>query len=101
MPYDSVEYCVKLTEENEDPINNYSCRWWSIDWDDIEIFEDGSPDHSSEALIHIAAETIITVSPAMVVLILEGLILGSNLMDMMLVIIGSGVLMWLMGEFFN
>uniref|UniRef100_A0A3Q7GHR0 Uncharacterized protein n=1 Tax=Solanum lycopersicum TaxID=4081 RepID=A0A3Q7GHR0_SOLLC len=43
--------------ENEDPINNYSCRWWSIDWDDIEIFEDGSPDHSSEALIHTAAET--------------------------------------------
>jgi len=48
LPYGSVEYCVKLTEENEDPINIYSCRWWSIDWDGIEIFEDGSPDRSSE-----------------------------------------------------
>ena len=69
--------------------------------DDIEIFEDGSPDHSSEALIHTTAETVRMVSLTMVVLILEGVVLGSNLMDMLLVIIGSSVLMWVMGGFFN
>ncbi|KAG5590455.1 hypothetical protein H5410_040969 [Solanum commersonii] len=82
-----LEYCVKLTEENEDPINIYNCRRWSIDWDGIEIFEDGSLDRSFEARIHTATETRRMVSPAMVVVVFEGLVLGSNLMDMLLKII--------------
>ncbi|KAG5605324.1 hypothetical protein H5410_026816 [Solanum commersonii] len=90
-----IEYYVKLTEENEDPINIYSCRRWSIDWDGIEIFEDGSPHRSSELSSYTYCGKNKKIGFADDGRCGIGRIgFGSNLMDMLLVIIGSGVLMW-------